>query len=63
MTAAGDAVLAVARSTIGMAEDPPGSNAGPWWDWYGGNYGSWCACAVSLVVPHGRRADVPGGFR
>lgn len=40
MTAAGEAVLAVAMSKVGMAEGP--GNSGPWWDWYGGNYGPWC---------------------
>lgn len=47
MTTAGDAVLAIARSQIGVTEQPPGSNNTPYWEWYGGNYGSWCACFVS----------------
>lgn len=47
MTTAGDAVLAVALGEVGYTEDPPGSNNTKYWDWYGGNYGSWCACFVS----------------
>lgn len=50
MSAAGDAVLAEARRWIGTTEQPPGSNAGPWWDAFGANYGSWCAAFVSMVV-------------
>jgi len=50
MTAAGDAVLAEARKWLGVTEDPPGSNGGPWWDTtWGVNYGSWCAAFVSMV--------------
>lgn len=52
MTAAGDAVLAMARSQIGVTEQPAGSNQVPYWDWYGGNYGSWCACFVSWCDWH-----------
>jgi hypothetical protein len=52
MTAAGDAVLAMARSQVGVTEQPPGSNQVPYWDWYGGNYGSWCACFVSWCNWH-----------
>lgn len=47
MTAAGDAVLAVARSQVGVTEDPPGSNQVPYWDWWGANLGSWCAVFAS----------------
>lgn len=50
MTAAGDAVLAEAQRWVGTTEWPPGSNAGPWWDPWGANYGSWCAAFVSMVV-------------
>lgn len=52
MTAQGDAVLAMARSQIGVTESPAGSNNVPYWDWYGGNYGSWCACFVSWCDWH-----------
>ena len=45
MTAAGDAVLAVARGEIGYAEGP--NNSTKYWDWYGGNYGAWCAVFVT----------------
>jgi hypothetical protein len=45
MTAAGDQVLAVARGEIGVAEDAWGNVK--YWDWYGANYGAWCACFVS----------------
>ena len=40
-------MLAMARSQVGVTEQPAGSNQVPYWDWYGGNYGSWCACFVS----------------
>lgn len=52
MSAQGDAVLAMARSQVGVTEQPPGSNQVPYWDWYGGNYGSWCACFVSWCYWH-----------
>lgn len=45
MTAAGDAVLEMARSQIGTVEGP--GNSVPYWDWWGANLGSWCACFVS----------------
>jgi hypothetical protein len=48
MSAGGDASLAVARSRVGMTEQPPQSNMGPWWDWWGcGTLGSWCAAFTS----------------
>lgn len=50
MTAAGDAVLAVALGEVGVTEDPPGSNAVKYWvPWTGSNYGygPWCAAFVS----------------
>jgi hypothetical protein len=40
MTAAGDAVLAVALGEVGYVEGP--NNSTKYWDWYGGNYGPWC---------------------
>lgn len=47
MSAAGDAVLAKARTQIGVTEQPPGSNNVPYWDWWGASLGSWCACFAS----------------
>jgi len=47
MTAGGDASLAVAFSQVGVTESPPNSNQVPYWDWWGCNLGSWCACFVS----------------
>lgn len=40
MTAAGEAVLAVAMGEVGYVEGP--NNSTKYWDWYGGNYGPWC---------------------
>lgn len=40
MTAAGEAVLAVAYGEVGYVEGP--NNSTKYWDWYGGNYGPWC---------------------
>lgn len=46
MTAAGDAVLAVAYSQVGVTESPPNSNvASPYTDAWGA--GAWCAMFVS----------------
>jgi len=44
MTAAGDAVLAVAMGEVGYVEGP--NNSTKYWDWYGGNYGPWCGVFV-----------------
>jgi hypothetical protein len=40
MTAAGEAVLAVAYGEVGYVEGA--NNSTKYWDWYGGNYGPWC---------------------
>lgn len=40
MTAAGEAVLAVAYGEVGYVEGP--NNETKYWDWYGGSYGPWC---------------------
>lgn len=52
MSAYGDEVLAMARSQIGVSEQPPYSNNVPYWDWYGASLGSWCACFVSWCYWH-----------
>lgn len=66
MTVQGDAVLAMARTQIGVTEQPPGSNQVPYWDWWGGNYGSWCACFASWAAWHAGYPICPvdgwGGF-
>lgn len=65
MTAAGDAVLAVAYGEVGYVEGP--NNSTKYWDWYGGNYGPWCGvfcmwcsdqaghpvCADTVLVSNG----------
>jgi len=40
MTAAGEAVLAVAYGEVGYVEGP--GNSTKYWDWYGMNAGPWC---------------------
>jgi hypothetical protein len=66
MTAQGDAVLELARSQLGVTEQPSGSNQVPYWDWWGGSYGSWCACFVSWCTWHAGYPTCPvdgwGGF-
>lgn len=51
MAGAGD-VLNVARSLIGIAEDPDGSNRTPIGEWYGMNGVPWCAETVSYCFGH-----------
>jgi hypothetical protein len=52
MTAGGDATLAEARRWVGTTEQPPNSNNTPFWDWWGCNLGSWCACFTSYCGAH-----------
>jgi hypothetical protein len=55
VTAAGDAVVAVARSQVGRTEDPPNSNlCSPYTDAWGP--GAWCAMFVSWCC---QQAGVP----
>lgn len=69
MSAAGEAVLAVAYGEVGVTEDPPGSNAVKYWvPWTGSNYGygPWCAAFVSWCQSMAGYApcwvDGPQGF-
>lgn len=66
MSAAGDAVLAKARTQIGVTESPPGSNNVPYWDWWGASLGSWCAVFASWCNWEGGyplcAVDGPKGF-
>jgi len=65
MTAAGDAVLAVAYSQVGVTEDPPGSNNVPYDDEWGfwsawcATFVSWCCTTAGYPLPP---IDGPAGF-
>jgi hypothetical protein len=53
VTAAGDAVVAMARSQIGVTENPPYSSNVPYWDWWGSPAaGAWCAVFGSWAAYH-----------
>jgi hypothetical protein len=65
VTAAGDQVLAVAYSQVGVTEDPPNSNNVPYDDAWGFNsawcatYVSWCAEQAGYPIPP---INGPAGF-
>jgi hypothetical protein len=53
MSVAGDAVVAMARSQIGVTENPPYSSNVPYWDWWGSPAaGAWCAVFGSWAAYH-----------
>jgi len=58
-------VLALATSTLGYKESPPGSNINKFGAWYSVNGQPWCACWVSWVFYHAGLplpATTPKGF-
>lgn len=60
-------VLEIARSQIGVTENPPHSNHVPYWDWYQPAYqgSAWCACFVSWCFDQAGvplNIETPKGF-
>jgi hypothetical protein len=52
----GTDIVDLARTQIGVKESPPDSNQVIYWDWWGRNYGAWCAVFVSYIF---HEAGVP----
>lgn len=52
-------VLQIARSTLGMAEQPPGSNRIKFAEWAGINGQAWCGAWVCWVLDQASALDVP----
>jgi peptidoglycan hydrolase-like protein with peptidoglycan-binding domain len=58
--ATAESVINVARSQLGFAEDPPGSNRSPYGKWYGMDGQPWCAMFVSWCADRaGAAALIP----